>query len=113
MSTQYQEGVGAPPRAAGWGYGTGRPRRSPTETRPFFLTSEFWGTILGILGICITAAIAADFDSHRASVCVTALIVAYVISRGIAKAGSQSRAFDPREQMTFGRDGDGAQQPIR
>ena len=97
----------------GYAYGREPYRRgirlpnSGSETKPFFMTSEFLFTLFGILGICITAAVAADLDSHRASVLVTALIVGYTVSRGIAKAGTRSRATDPRDELNLSRSGDG------
>jgi hypothetical protein len=57
-------------------YGYGRPpmynRTLWAETRPSFLTSEFMFTILGVIGIAITAATAADIDSRLATTLITA-----------------------------------------
>jgi hypothetical protein len=78
-----------------------------SETKPFFMTSEFIFTLLTVIGICITAAIAADLDSHRASALVAGLVAAYTLSRGIAKSGTRSRATDPRDDMQFNRSHDG------
>src|SRR3954449_6224872 len=89
-------------------YGYGRPmygRSVWAETRPSFLTSEFLFTILGVIGIAITAATAADIDSRLATMLITALLAAYTISRGIAKSGSRSNANDPRDDLHLG-DGD-------
>jgi hypothetical protein len=80
-----------------------RIERGPAETRPFYLTSEFVATLLCVIGIAITGAIAADLDSHRASALIAGLVAAYTISRGIAKSGSRSHSFDPRENVTLGR----------
>ena len=77
-----------------------RPRRShPIETKPFFLTSEFVGAVLVIAGIAITAASSDAFGAWRAWVLITAVTGAYMISRGIAKAGTRSHADDPRENL--------------
>ena len=77
-----------------------RPRRSyPIETKPFFLTSEFVGSVLAIAGIAITAASSDAFGAWRAWVLITAITVGYMISRGIAKSGTRSHADDPREQL--------------
>ena len=86
-------------------YGYGRPSygRNPwTETRPSFLTSEFLFTILGVIGIAITAASAADIDSRLATMLITGLLAAYTVSRGIAKSGSRSSANDPRDDVRLG-----------
>ena len=79
-----------------------RPRRSyPIETKPFFLTSEFVGSVLAIAGIAITAASSDAFGAWRAWILITAIAVGYMISRGIAKSGTRSHADDPREQLDF------------
>lgn len=77
-----------------------RPRRSyPIETKPFFLTSEFVGSVLAIAGIAITAASSDAFGAWRAWILITAVTVGYMISRGIAKSGTRSHADDPREHL--------------
>jgi hypothetical protein len=77
-----------------------RPKRVyPIETKPFFLTSEFVGSVLAIAGIAITAAASDAFGAWRAWILITAITVGYVISRGIAKAATRSHADDPREQL--------------
>lgn len=85
-------------------YAYGRPSYPNlwTETRPSFLTSEFVFTILGVIGIAITAATAADIDSRLATMLITGLLAAYVVSRGIAKAASRSNANDPRDELHLG-----------
>ena len=92
-----------------------RPRRVyPIETKPFFLTSEFVGSVLAIAGIAITAAASDAFGAWRAWILITAIVVGYMISRGIAKSGTRSHADDPREHldMNWGR-GDDAQRDGR
>ena len=77
-----------------------RPRRSyPIETKPFFLTSEFVGSVLAIAGIGITAASSDAFGAWRAWILITAITVGYMVSRGIAKSGTRSNADDPREHL--------------
>ena len=89
----------APP----YGYGQQwemRPRRIyPIETKPFFLTSEFVGAVLAIAGIAITAASSDAFGAWRAWILITAVVVGYMVSRGIAKSGTRSHADDPREHF--------------
>ena len=77
-----------------------RPQRSHAiETKPFYLTSEFVGSVLAIAGIAITAASSDAFGAWRAWILITAITVGYVISRGIAKAATRSHADVPREQL--------------
>jgi hypothetical protein len=88
---------------APYGYGTHwemRPRRIyPIETKPFFLTSEFVGAVLAIVGVAITAAASDAFGAWRAWILVSAITIGYMISRGIAKSGTRSHADDPRESF--------------
>src|SRR3954451_10531425 len=70
---------------------TGRSaHRSWSETRRFAKTSEFWAMIVGVVAIAIIYNAAADssFDLWRACVLGTVLGVAYIVSRGLAKAGT-------------------------
>jgi hypothetical protein len=91
----------------GYGQWEMRPRRVyPIETKPFFLTSEFFGALVAIAGIAITAASSEAFGAWRAWILITAITVAYLVSRGIAKSGTRSHADDPREHfdLDWGRD---------
>src|SRR3954468_16363716 len=74
----------------------------PTETKPFFLTSEFALVVLTIIGLAITAAASESVDARYFWAATTALVFGYVISRGIAKAGSKSHASDPRDHVDLG-----------
>ena len=62
-----------------------------TETKSFFRTSEFWFAMLGVAAILLAAygdggdSISRE-DGWRFA---TALGVGYVVSRGLAKAGSK------------------------
>ena len=90
------------PRGYGqWGYGPPRPSwsRGMIETKPFFLTSEFFGPLLAIIAMAIAVASADNFDAPRFWTLVAVIVSAYVISRGIAKSGTKSRASDPREDV--------------
>jgi hypothetical protein len=109
---QMQQGPGSayPPPPQYYGYGHGGPwggmRQRPSypiETKPFFLTSEFALSVIAVVGIAITAASSNAFGSWRAWVLITAILAAYNLSRGIAKSGTKSRAFDPREELELGR----------
>ena len=102
------------PQPGGYGYGYPQygpppwamhrpPRMFPLETKPFFLTSEFVGSVLAIAGIALTAVSSDAFGAWRAWILITAITVGYVISRGIAKSGTRSHADDPREHLDLGR----------
>ena len=89
----------------GWGYG--RPWRPqhpqhPIETKPFFLTSEFFGALVLIVAMAISAASDDAFDARLFWALTTAVVCFYLLSRGIAKSGTKSRAGDPREQLFQG-----------
>lgn len=110
-----------PPQPGGpYGYGGGQPEygmnrwhsmrgmrhqnrhfHQPTETKPFYLTSEFVASVLVVAGIAITAASSSAFGAWRAWVLITAVAVAYLLSRGIAKAGTRSPAMDPRDEIDY------------
>jgi hypothetical protein len=124
MTTQYDDPTRtgsmpaqpAPPQPGGYGYPQygmpwemHRPRRMfPLETKPFFLTSEFAVSLLAVLGITITASSDTSFGAWRAWMLITAVVVAYLISRGIAKSGTKSNSWDPREELfTKSRSNDG------
>jgi hypothetical protein len=109
MQSGYDQGmVHNGPEFGGPGYGYGPPQygygyrirpQYPVETKPFFLTSEFWGAVIACVGIAITAASSDAFGSWRAWVLIAAIVVGYQLSRGIAKSGTKSRSGDPREDM--------------
>ena len=113
MQPQYQQpyggyGYGSPyGRGYGSGYGMGMRRQGGwSETKPFFMTSEFLATLLGVIAIAITAAVAEDLDSRLATALIAGLIAFYTLSRGIAKSGTRSRATDPRDELDFHRSSD-------
>jgi hypothetical protein len=64
------------------------------ETKPSFLTTEFYAFIASVAAILIAAAQADNFEAPRAWTLVAALAVGYMISRGLAKAGSAHRDRD-------------------
>lgn len=81
------------------------PRRSDytSETKPFFLTSEFLVFVLYMMGLGITASTDATVDARLFWILATIAASAYMLSRGIAKAATRSRAHDPREDIDLGR----------
>ena len=70
-----------------------------TETKPFFLTSEFLVFVFFIMGLGISAASDDSVDAQLFWILTTAATAFYMLSRGIAKSGSRSRAYDPREDL--------------
>ena len=61
------------------------------ETKPSFLTTEFYAFVASVAAVLIAAAQADNFDAPRAWTLVAALAVGYMVSRGLAKAGSYER----------------------
>jgi len=78
------------------GYGRVRPSY-PIETKPFFLTSEFLFPLLAWFGLLITTLVNDTIDARRFWELTVALLIGYMLSRGIAKSGTKSRSWDPRE----------------
>jgi hypothetical protein len=93
------------------GAGAGRGRRIvwfpargefTSETKPFYLTSEFLVFALYLMGLAIAASTSPSIDARLFWILSTVVATAYILSRGIAKAATRSRAYDPREDI--GRD---------
>jgi hypothetical protein len=82
------------------------PRRHvhDSETRPFFVTSEFLVYVLLLMGLGITASSSESVDARFFWQWATLASIAYMLSRGFAKSGTRSRAWDPREDMDMGKD---------
>ncbi|HET9873549.1 MAG TPA: hypothetical protein VFP89_13270 [Propionibacteriaceae bacterium] len=78
---------------------TDAPRRLTTETKSAFKTTELIVYILAVVGVLIAAAVTDNgddgqgFDARSAWLYVTLLTIGYMISRGLAKAGSRD-AYD-------------------
>ena len=76
----------------GFGYG----RRPWSETKPFFITSEFL-LLAGVLaGLAIAMGVLDDFNAPRGWLLITILAAAYMVSGGLAKSGT--RDPNPRER---------------
>ena len=75
-----------------------------SETRPFFVTSEFLLLVLLIMGLGITASQSPSIDARFFWEWTTLACIAYMLSRGFAKSGSRSRSWDPREDLGDKRD---------
>jgi hypothetical protein len=71
-----------------------RTRRLATETKAAFKTTEFFAFVVVLVGILVAAMVvdetdAGGFGARQAWLYVTILTVGYMVSRGLAKAGSR------------------------
>ena len=71
-----------------------RVRRSSTETKASFKTTEFFAFLVVMAGILISAGVVDEannggFGARQAWLYATILTVGYMVSRGLAKAGSR------------------------
>jgi hypothetical protein len=100
-----QAGSGYDRRAAWRTRWAAPPRRvHDSETRPFFVTSEFLVFLLLLMGLGITASTSDSVDARFFWQWATLASIAYMLSRGLAKSGSRSRSWDPREDLGDRRD---------
>ena len=74
------------------------PVQPSTETKPAFRTTEFVAYLVTVVGVLVASALVGDSDGRgdvfladKAWFYVTLLTVGYLISRGLAKAGSRGR----------------------
>jgi hypothetical protein len=81
-----------------------RPGRGE-ETKPSFKTTELIVYVLAVIGVLIASAVTGDagtdnggdvFAADKAWWFITLLTIGYMVSRGLAKAGSQTHDRDPR-----------------
>ena len=72
-----------------------------SETRPFFVTSEFLVFLLYLMGLGIAAGTSDNIDDRFFWIAATVAASFYMLSRGIAKSGTRSRSHDPREDIDF------------
>jgi len=77
------DGPGFADRYVGYG------QRPWSETKPFFLTSEFLTLLATIAAIAIAMAASDNFDSPRGFTLIAGLAAAYMIARGLAKSGTR------------------------
>jgi hypothetical protein len=85
--TAWRMRLGTPPR-----------RDYTTETKPFFLTSEFLAFLLLLMGLGIAAGTSDSIDDRFFWIAATVATAFYMLSRGIAKSGTRSHTWDPREE---------------
>jgi hypothetical protein len=69
------------------------------ETKPFFMTSEFMFFALMTLALLITTATDDSIDARTFWYLEVPLTIGYLLSRGIAKSGSKTPSYDPRDEM--------------
>src|SRR5215210_7744390 len=74
-------------------------RRLATETKASFKTTEFFAFLAVLAGILIAAGVVDEsnvggFGARQAWLYVTVLTVGYMVSRGLAKAGSRDPYTD-------------------
>ena len=64
--------------------------RDLRETKPSFMTTEFWAMVAGIVALVVIYMEADNptFDLFRACLLATIVGTAYIVSRGLAKSGS-------------------------
>ena len=96
-------GAGNGQQNLGWGaqpqqYGAPGQYGAPTQLDPYAAPSPYAATT--------TRYMTMDDVVMKTGITflVTVLSAAYMFSRGIAKSGSRSRAYDPREDIELGRD---------
>jgi len=98
-------------RTRGDAHERGRPNvfaRLSTETKHAFKTTEFWAMLAVIAGILIASWIVDDdagagggdaFPASRAWLYVAIVAVGYMVSRGLAKAGSREPYWADRGDL--------------
>ena len=63
-------------------------RRFAEETKPSIKTTELIVLILAVAGVLVASSQDDSLDGNRAWTLVAALAIGYMLSRGLAKAGS-------------------------
>ena len=73
-------------------------RREFRETKPSFMTTEFWAMLVGVVALVVTYNVAEDgsLNLFRTSLLATILAVGYIVSRGFAKSGSTDVTHNDR-----------------
>jgi hypothetical protein len=92
---------------------TGVFARLSTETKHAFKTTEFWAFLAVLAGILIAAALIDDgadgggdaFRADEAWRLVTFLTIGYLVSRGLAKAGSREPYWASQDDLPGGNGG--------
>ena len=71
-----------------------RSARTSDETKLSLKSTEFWAMIGVIAAILIASAVSDSFNDVRAWTLVAAVAIGYMISRGLAKAGTKHSGAD-------------------
>jgi hypothetical protein len=71
-------------------------RRVFEETKPSFLTTEFYAMVGVIAAVLVASWVSDSLDDVRAWTLVSAVAIGYMLSRGLAKSGSRHPADDDR-----------------
>jgi hypothetical protein len=72
--------------------------RTSDETKHSLKTTEFWAMAGVILAILIASAVSDSLGDVRAWTLVAAVAIGYMISRGLAKAGTKYAGEEPLNQ---------------
>ena len=88
--------------------------RLTTETKQAFKTTEFWAMVAIVVSILIASWVVGDgeggggdaFPAVRAWLYVSIVAAAYIVSRGIAKAGSREPYWADGADLPGGRNSD-------
>jgi hypothetical protein len=64
------------------------PHKRHDETKPSFLTTEFYAMVGVIAAVLIAAKVSDSLGDVRAWTLVSAVAIGYMLSRGLAKSGS-------------------------
>jgi hypothetical protein len=62
---------------------------APDETKLSLKTTEFWVMVAAVAAILIAAAVSDTLGDVRAWTLVSAVVIGYMLSRGLAKSGSR------------------------
>jgi hypothetical protein len=99
--------------AAGRGGRDGVFVRLATETKQAFKTTEFWAMVAIVASILIASWVVDDgggagdaFPAVRAWLYVAIVASAYIVSRGLAKAGSREPYWADSADLPGGQEGD-------
>ena len=101
MEAHTESRVGTPARTSA----VDRVRRLTTETKQAFKTTEFWSFAVVVVAILVSAAAIKggdtsgtdEFIARHAWLYVAIVTGAYLISRGLAKAGSRDPYTEDRD----------------
>src|SRR3954469_15896489 len=72
------------------------------ETKPAFKTTEMLFYLLTVIGVLIATQVVDGFKANQGWFYVSLLTLGYMLSRGLAKAGSYAKDNDPRTDAGAG-----------